>query len=63
MPKFRVVIDGYGKKIPAPIWGAICCKFKNENGVYFNERLAKEVDKRRAFTASRRKNLHMESLL
>ena len=49
------------KKIPTPIWEAIRCKFKNENGVFFNERLVKEVDKRRAFTASRRKNLHMES--
>ena len=49
------------KKIPSPIWEAICCKFLKKDGVFFNERLLKEVEKRRVFTESRRKNLHMGS--
>jgi len=49
------------KIISEPIWRAICCKFKFEDGFYFNVRLSKEVEKRRSFTDSRRKNLHMDT--
>ena len=49
------------KKIPLAIWGAICCHFKNEKSGFYNERLRLEIEKRRLFTESRRKNLHMES--
>lgn len=37
-------------------WPTIQKKFKSENGLYFNERLQIERDKRSSFTASRRKN-------
>ena len=47
------------KTIPATIWDTICCKFQQEDGMFFNDRLRKEVEKRKKFTASRRKNLHM----
>jgi len=47
------------KKIPAPIWNAICCKFKKDKDTYFNARLQEEVAKRKNYTESRRKNLHM----
>ena len=49
------------KKIPAPIWSAICCKFKKDENGFFNERLRLEVQKRRLFTESRRNNLHMNT--
>ena len=49
------------KKIPAPIWEAICGHYREANGFYYNERLQQEIDKRRLFTESRLKNLHMGS--
>ena len=48
------------KKIPAPIWQSICCNFKKDNNGFFNDRLEQEIQKRRLFTESRRKNLHMD---
>lgn len=49
------------KKIPSPIWQAICCNFKNGVDGFYNERLEVEIQKRRLFTQSRRDNLHMDS--
>lgn len=37
-------------------WPALQKKFKCENGLYFNERLMNEKDKRSSFTESRRKS-------
>lgn len=47
-------------------WPALQKKFKFENGLYFNERLKIEMEKRSNYTASRRKNAkhmlrHMEN--
>ena len=47
------------KKIPSPIWQAICCKFVCKDGRYLNERLAKEITKRQLYCQNRRENLHM----
>ena len=47
------------KKIPAPIWEAIWCKFEKDEKGFFNRRLRDELKKRRNFTESRLKNLHM----
>ena len=47
------------KKIPLVIWESICCKFEQGAKGYFNRRLQEEVLKRRLYTESRRKNLHM----
>jgi uncharacterized phage protein (TIGR02220 family) len=47
------------KKIPAHIWDSICCKFEKDETGYFNRRLRTEVEKRKNYTESRRKNLHM----
>ena len=46
------------KKIPAPIWDAICGHFRKDEKGFYNERLSLEIEKRRLFTESRRKNLH-----
>lgn len=47
-----------GDAIWESIWEAICCKFKqDEHGLYFNERLDKEKEKRQKFTLSRQNNL------
>lgn len=48
------------KKIPTPIWQAICCKFVCKDGLYQNERLAKEIIKRKLYCENRRSNLHMK---
>ena len=47
------------KKIPAPIWQTICCKFVKDEKGFYNQRLREETEKRRLYTESRRKNLHM----
>ena len=47
------------KKIPSPIWQAICCKFICKDGLYTNERLTKEIEKRQLYCENRRNNLHM----
>src|SRR3990167_8377881 len=47
------------KKIPTPIWQAICCKFVCKDGMYVNERLFKEIEKRQLYCENRRNNLHM----
>ena len=48
------------KKIPPSIWQAICCKFVCKNGLYLNERLVKEIEKRQLYCENRRNNLHMK---
>jgi hypothetical protein len=59
--KGKITLPEILKIIPEHIWSAICCKFKNEGEYYFNSRLQEEIEKRKKFTESRRKNLHKES--
>lgn len=59
--KGKITLAEILKIIPEHIWSAICCKFKNDGEFYFNSRLQEEIEKRKKFTESRRKNLHMES--
>ena len=49
------------KKVPRPIWEAICCKFEKDANGYYNKRLRNEIVRRRLYTQSRRKNLHMDN--
>ena len=37
------------KIIPEPIWKAICKKFKQKDGLFYNQRLSDEIEKRRKF--------------
>ncbi|MFN7583932.1 MAG: hypothetical protein ACK5P0_01085 [bacterium] len=40
----------------------VYCKFKKENGYYFNERMLNEANKRSNYTESRRKNAHAKHM-
>jgi uncharacterized protein YdaU (DUF1376 family) len=59
--KGKITLTEILKIIPEHIWSAICCKFKKDGDYYFNGRLQEEIEKRKKFTESRRKNLHKES--
>src|SRR3990167_10314705 len=59
--KEGIIEENILKIIPLAIWEAICCKFQKKDGLFFNKRLSDEIEKRRLYTASRRKNLHMDN--
>ena len=44
------------KKIPIELWKSVKDKFQENNGKFFNKRLNEEVNKRKAYTESRRQS-------